>query len=294
MLRAAEEGALRALVFLGVDPLGCFPDTVRTKKALDGMDLVVRTGMFPAGEREEAGFVFPLTAITEADGTYTNVEGRVQRVSKIADPPGSARPNARFLVDLAGRMGTAMGFLTAKDIFEELRTVCPKWSDLSWKGAGKSGGLPLPISGGRDAEEVQRPNGFSYVAYVPSDSCPGPAACSERPWKIFPEERLTHPGYDMISGRSFRLAGFAKEDVARISPADASTIGAGEGQRVALCTDVGRVELRLKFDPAVPRSGLVVPSGGPSYLLERLLSWPEEERLPGWDRIFASVELLEE
>ncbi len=157
MLRAAEEGQLRALVFLGVDPLTCFPDTVRTKKALDGMDLVVRTGMFPAGDREAAGFVFPLTAITEADGTYTNIEGRVQRVSKIADPPGTARPNARFLVDLAGKMGTAMGFLTAKDIFEEMREVCPTWSDLSWRGAGRAGGLRLPIGGGRDADAVQQP-----------------------------------------------------------------------------------------------------------------------------------------
>lgn len=294
MLRAAERGQLRALVFLGVDPLTCFPDTERTKKALNGMDLPVRTGMFHAGDREAAGFVFPLTAITEADGTYTNIEGRVQRVSKIADPPGTARPNARFLVDLAGRMGAAMGFLTAKDIFEEMRTVCPTWADLSWRGAGRPGGLRLPIGGGRHAEAIRQSGGPGYVAYVPSDSFPAPEECSARPWKIFPEERLTHPGFGVVSSQSFRLARFAEEDVARINPADASTMMADEGQRVALRTDVGEVELRLVFDSAVPRSGLVVPSGGPRYLFERLLSWSDGERLPGWDRIFASVELLEE
>ena len=294
MVRAAEEGNLRALVLLGVDPLTCFPDTERTKKALGGMDLVVRTGMFPAGKREAAGFVFPLTAITEADGTYTNIEGRVQRVSKIADPPGAARPNARFLVDLAGKMGTAMGFLTAKDIFEEIRTVCPTWADLSWRGAGRSGGLRLPIADSRHTEAIGQSGGSEYVACVPSDSCPSPAACPGRPWKIFPEERLTQPGCGVVSSRSSRLSRFVKEDAARINPADASTIGAGEGQRVLLRTDVGQVELRLTFDSAVPRLGIVIPTGGPGYLLERLLPWSEGEQPPVWDRIFASVELLEE
>ena len=256
MIRAAEEGQLRALVFLGVDPLTSFPDTERTKKALDGIELVVRTGMFPAGEREVAEFVFPVTAITESDGTYTNIEGRVQRVSKIADPPGTARPNARFLVDLAGRMGTADGFLTAKDIFEEIRTVCPTWADMSWRGAGRSGGLRLPIGGGRSAEAVRQSNVSRFVAYVPSDSfVPVPEVSSGHPWKIFPEERLAHPGCGVVSSRSFRLARFAKEDVARINPADASTIRASEGQRVLLCTDVGQVKLRLMFDSAVPRHG---------------------------------------
>ncbi len=295
MIRAAEEGKLRALVFLGVDPLTSFPDTERTRKALDAMDLVVRTAMFPAGQQEVAEFVFPATAITEADGTYTNIEGRVQRVSKIADPPGTARPNARFLVDLAGRMGTATGFLTAKDVFEEIRTVCPAWADLSWRGVGRPGGLRLPIDGDQHAEAVGQLSGSGFVAYVPSDSfVPAPEVRSGHPWKIFPEERLAHPGYGVVSGRSFRLARFAKEDVARINPGDASTIRVFEGQRVLLRTDVGQVKLRLMFDSAVPRMGIVVPSGGPRYLLERLLSWSDEGQLPGWDGIFASVELLEE
>ena len=52
MIRSAEAGDLKALVLLGVEPFAVFPDTERTRKALAGMDLVVRTAMFsPAGRR---------------------------------------------------------------------------------------------------------------------------------------------------------------------------------------------------------------------------------------------------
>ncbi len=274
MIRAAEAGDVKALVLLGVDPFAIFPDSERTRNALGGLDLLVRTTMFTPREGETAEIVFPSTAITEADGTYINTEGRVQRVSKIVDPPGTARPNARFLIDLAGKLGPAMGFLTAKDVFEEIRAICPKWRNLSWVDLGRPGGVSLWNGDGRDGEQSGTPQ---FAAFLPDSRPSNSEAPPERPWKVIPEERTVQPGDGIVSGRSYRLARFTQDDVARMNRVDASTIGAKSGSSLVLRSDVGEVKVRLVVDPEVPPSGIVVPSGGPGYMLQRLISWPKEE-----------------
>jgi formate dehydrogenase (NADP+) alpha subunit len=295
MIRSAEAGDLRALLLIGVEPFAVFPDTERTRKALSGVDLIVRTAMFSSRGEEVANVLFPSTAMTEADGTFINTEGRVQRISKIVDPPGAARPNARFLIDLAGKLGSAMGFLTAKDVFEEIRTVCPNWTDLSWADMGQRGGVPLPSGDGRDGLRGEQSADKRFVAYpLPESSAPASDAHPDRPWKVIPEETMVHPGDGVVSSRSYRLARFKHSDVARVNPADASAIGVEKGGWVVLRSDVGEAKVKLVLDPYVPPSGIVIPSGGPSYVLQRLISWPDEELPVAWDRIYVSAQPLEE
>ncbi len=294
MIRGAEAGDLRALLFLGVDPLTVFPDTERTRKALDGLDLIVRSGLFPAQTLELAEFVFPSAAITEADGTYLSTEGRVQRVAKITAPPGNARPNARFIIDLSGRLSHPMGFVTARDIFEEIRTVCPSWQALTWADVGRRGGVLLPnddeIYVSRESEIMQSLSDCSVF----SDSFPAPLqAPPDRPWKVFPEERTVHPGDGVVSTRSNALARFSRKDTVRMNPADAAIINAEDGAWVLVRSEVGEITVRLVLDPDVPSSGIVIPAGGPRYILQKLLSWPEEGTPPGWSRTFVSVAPVE-
>ena len=233
--------------------------------------------------------------MTEADGTYINTEGRVQRMLKIVDPPGAARPNARFLIDLAGKLGPAMGFLTARDVFEEIRTVCPNWNHLSWADVGQRGGVPLPSGDGRDVPLSEQSVQRRFAAYpLPDSYASAPEPHPDRPWKVIPEERMVHPGDGVVSSRSYRLARFAHQDVARMNPVDASAIGLEKGGWVVLRSYVGEAKVKLVLDPDVPPSGIVLPSGGPSYVLQRLLSWPDEDLPLSWDRIFVTAEPVEE
>jgi hypothetical protein len=61
-----------------------------------------------------------------------------------------------------------------------------------------------------------------------------------------------------------------------------------------LRSETGEVKARLVVDLDVPRSGVIVPAGGPAYLPQRLLSWPEEYCPLGWDRLFVSASVMEE
>ena len=263
MIRAAEKGEIKALLLLGVDPLAAFPDTDRTQKALTVPDLVVRTGMFPATGEETAHILLPIAAMTETDGTYVSTEGRVQRVSKLADPPGNVWPTARFILDLAGLLGFPLGFVTARDIFEEITMTCPAWSELTWDSVGKMGGALLGISGSghgyAKSDSVRK-----WVPYPPPDSFAAPPPQPpDRPWKVYPEAQTAHPGDGVVSGRSCRLGRFGRTASVRMNPEDAHRIGAKTGTWVLLRSDVGEARAQVIEDLEVPSSGLVIPAAGP-------------------------------
>ncbi len=294
MMRATEKGELKAIMLLGVDPLAVFPDTKRTQKAISQLDLVVRTGMFKAIGAEQAHIALPTAAMTETDGTYVSIEGRVQRVSKITDAPGNARPTARLLLDLAGALGSPFGFVTAREIFQEITTTCPAWHGLNWEDVGKMGGTilgnPADSRGSTKSGTVRK-----LAPYPPPDSFVAPPQPpSERPWKVYPEAQLAHPGDGVLSTRSRRLARFGNGSSVRMNPADMQRIGAAQDSWLVLRSEVGEVKVQVTEDIEVPRSGLVVPVSGPRYVLQELLPWPEEYCPPGWDRIHVSIASGEE
>jgi predicted molibdopterin-dependent oxidoreductase YjgC len=295
MIRGAEKRSIKALLFLGVDPLTVLPDTERTRKALEAVDLVVRTGMFAAPDREVAHMVFPAAALTEADGTYINLEGRVQRVAKLCNPPGDARPHARFLLDLSGSLGNPLGFVTARQIFEEIQSLSPSLAQVSWDDAARPGGVTIKhgsSASDADASSSEKAKCVPYPAPATFPSRPRPPR--DRPWKIFPEEQTVHPGDGVLSGMSWRLARFARGEAVRMHPDDAEAVKAADGQWLALVSEVGEACVLLRVDPDAPRGGIVVPAGGPSYMLQRLLPWPEEYCPLDWDRLFVSVTPVED
>ncbi len=295
MVREAEKGNLKALIFLGVDPLAVFPDSKRTRKALLGTDLVVRTGMFPALGGEVADFVLPSASMTETDGTYVNTEGRLQRVTRINGSPENARPNARFILDLAGLIGAPMGYVTAKDIFEEMRDLSPTWAAFTWDESGLPGGIPIPGRESSRERDDEPGRTRRLIPYTPVDfSFASQQAPEDAPWRIVPEEQVLHPGDGVISARSKRLAGFRSLATVRMNPADAERIDAENGKQLLLRSEAGEARAQLEVDPDVPLSTVVIPSGGPTYILQRLLPWPEEFCPPCWDRIFVSVKPVED
>ncbi|MBM4328949.1 MAG: 4Fe-4S dicluster domain-containing protein [Deltaproteobacteria bacterium] len=295
MIRGAEKRTIKALLFIGVDPLTVLPDTERTQKALEAVDLVVRTGMFPAPDREVAHMIFPAAAPTETDGTYINLEGRVQRVSKLCNPPGEARPHARFLLDLSGTLGNPLGFVTARQIFEEIWSLSPALTPVSWVDAARPGGVRIKhgdLSSGAEAAGNEK---GKFVPYPPPATFPStPRPPRDRPWKVYPEEQTAHPGDGVLSGMSRRLAKFANGESVRMHPDDAEAVQAADGRWVSLVSEVGEARAVLRIDSDVPRGGIVAPVGGPSHLLQRLLPWPEEYCPLDWDRLFVSVTPVED
>ena len=102
---------------------------------------------------EVADVVLPSTIFAEKDGTYTNLQGRVQRISQAYPPKGQARTDLdifqRLSAWLLGKKG-AINTADAGSLFDELRAAVPAFQGMQWDEAGQFG----MIAGGGSAESA--------------------------------------------------------------------------------------------------------------------------------------------
>jgi NADH-quinone oxidoreductase subunit G len=140
MMQDAAEGRIRALVFLRGGPLESFGDPAVVARALGQAELLIAIDVTPSPVSERAHWVFPGVSFAEKDGTYTNSQGRVQRVRKAFTLRGDTREDWRILQDL----GRALGVLPAADpgseqIFQRLGLAHPAFGGLSYSTLGDLG-----------------------------------------------------------------------------------------------------------------------------------------------------------
>ncbi len=115
-------GDVRALLVMASNIVVSAPDAGRVRRGLDRLDLLVVADMFLSETAQLADIVLPVTQWAEEDGTMTNLEGRVLRRRRAAQPPPGVRSDTEIMHGLARRLGCAATFdREPGDVFEELR-----------------------------------------------------------------------------------------------------------------------------------------------------------------------------
>jgi predicted molibdopterin-dependent oxidoreductase YjgC len=99
-------GGLQALYVMGANPAA---DSLRAE-ALSHLDFLVVQDLFLTETAQLADVVLPATSFAEAEGTYTNLERRVQRGPQGINPAGESRADWQILVALAVKWQTAQTF----------------------------------------------------------------------------------------------------------------------------------------------------------------------------------------
>ncbi len=95
---------------------------------------------------ETADLVLPSASFTEVDGSFVNVEGRLQRLHKAVQPPGDALPDWQILCMIAQKMGCA-GFAYSQvgAIYDEIAAL------LEWTSPFENGDRkPVALAGALD------------------------------------------------------------------------------------------------------------------------------------------------
>jgi NADH-quinone oxidoreductase subunit G len=68
---------------------------------------------------EFAHVVIPATTWAEKDGTFMNVDGRVQRIRKAVEPPVTARSEAQWLQDVLVALQARPAAISVEGVFRE-------------------------------------------------------------------------------------------------------------------------------------------------------------------------------
>ncbi|GAA2478937.1 molybdopterin oxidoreductase [Winogradskya humida] len=120
--RLGTPGGVRVLLVLASNIAVSAPHSSNVIERLRALDLLVVSDIFLSETAALADVVLPTAQWAEEEGTMTNLEGRVIRRRKAAEPPGEVRTDLRFLKDLADRLGRGAFFSDEpREVFEELR-----------------------------------------------------------------------------------------------------------------------------------------------------------------------------
>ena len=108
-----------------------------------GAALFVYVGHFASPAARNAHFILPATTFAEMEGTFTNIQRRVQRFWPALQAPGMARPAWQILGVLLAGISDAAPVGTAADAFAALAAVRPEFGGLQYADLTQ-GGAVLP------------------------------------------------------------------------------------------------------------------------------------------------------
>ncbi len=111
-----------------------------------GAGLYLYVGHFLAPAARNAHFILPATTFAEMEGTFVNLNSRVQRFWPGLQVSGMARPAWQILGVLLAGISEALAPATPADAFGVLQEVRPEFGGLRFSDLGTQG-QPLPEAG---------------------------------------------------------------------------------------------------------------------------------------------------
>jgi NADH-quinone oxidoreductase subunit G len=112
-----EAGTIQGLLVMnGIPDFPMPPDLVRAAKKAQFLAV---SDLLENPLTDFAHVVLPGTAWAEKEGTFMNVDGRVQRLHKAVEPPVEARPEVEWLQEALQELGERTALLSAEGVFKE-------------------------------------------------------------------------------------------------------------------------------------------------------------------------------
>ncbi|HYN35646.1 MAG TPA: molybdopterin-dependent oxidoreductase, partial [Actinomycetota bacterium] len=130
MLEAAASGEIDVLLIFGADVIADFPDSTLAEKALASDAFIMVMELFATDTVAYADAVFPSAAYAEREGTFTNLERRLQKLEPAVSPPGSATDAWKLCSGLARELGDDWGWRTFDDVWAAIRKEVPTHKDV--------------------------------------------------------------------------------------------------------------------------------------------------------------------
>ena len=262
MIKQAREGKIRGFFIMGENPLLSFPNPTLVKEALSSLDFLVVSDLFLTETAKLANVILPAASFAEKDGTFTNFEGRVQRVRKAIAPVGESLPDWQIILGLANAMGHPMSYLSPQQVMDEIQDLVPLYEGISYK--------DLELIGTHRAEahrerlpnrrlyKGQFPSGFgrfTTVQYEPR------AEMTEDgyPLTLLTGSVLYHSGSGSRSSRSQRLGEFASTAYVEVGEQDAGRLGVSQGDMVRVTSPVGELDAVAKLTDRLPGGTVFMP-----------------------------------
>ncbi|WP_189051568.1 NADH-quinone oxidoreductase subunit NuoG [Aliidongia dinghuensis] len=253
MLALCDKGRMGVLYIAGGDPLMAYPDRAFVKRALGAADLLIVQDTFLTDTTSLADVVLPAAGYGEESGTFTNNEGRIQKVCKFREPAFEARGNLAIFDFVAAARNQALRPSSQGEIFSEIARLVPTYEGMTEDGLGADGAFTKAVPA--------TPAGEFFA--------PPPAPNPADRLMLVTGNCLFHNGY--LSERSEILNTVADDPYVEMSMQDAARLGLSERDQVVVRSAQSKLTAQLRVNRHFPPGLVFVPENYRTLRLNSLM-----------------------
>jgi NADH-quinone oxidoreductase subunit G len=142
ILQAAADGEVGALYIIGAERVAAAGLSDAIKAARDSVEYIVMHASQQCDILEYADAVLPAGTFAEKEGTFTNYQGRVQKISRAISPVGNSKPDIEIFAGLLGKAGKSeLGSSDPAKAFNMLAAEVRAFAGLKYEGLPAEGAL---------------------------------------------------------------------------------------------------------------------------------------------------------
>jgi formate dehydrogenase major subunit/formate dehydrogenase alpha subunit len=287
------------MYIMGENPIRSFPDGSYVREALGKLEFLAVQDLFVTETAKVAKVVLPGCSFAEKEGTVTNAERRVQRLTAAIPPAGKSLPDWKILTEVSRRMGLPGNYGSAREIMEEIHGLVPIYGGITYERLEKEGfhwpcfgkddpGSPCLLERGVHLEK-------KILQKAPrAEASPGQRE-DQNLFQLFFGTTLFHSGSGTRSSRSPKLRGFGGSRKLRMNPLDAEKLELEEGSRVKVYSKKGCMTFSVSLDTSLLPGTLFLPVSPPGEeSVYDLLPFPPDPKaeFPGIKTIEVKIERI--
>jgi len=147
LLAKIINGHYTAAYVIGEDLVASAAQPEKVRAALEKMSFLVVQDTRLTATAELAHVILPATHFGEKEGTYTNRQGRIQKLNAAVIAPEGVMQDSDIFIRLLDLAGARNGFQTAGDVFAAVAREIPAYGGLNYDAIGDQG-IELGSGGG--------------------------------------------------------------------------------------------------------------------------------------------------
>ncbi|MGD8763924.1 MAG: molybdopterin-dependent oxidoreductase [Desulfobacteraceae bacterium] len=287
MIEAAEQGNLKAMYIMGENPLRCLPQPERVQKALAKLEFMVVQDILNSETAQMADVVLPGAAFSEKQGSFTNLEGRIQSFHPAVAPPGNARPDWEILDLLAAKMAQTEGYETLEKVRLEIRKYLPAYKQLNQHGQG----WITPTS---QKALFDNQNTDNLITFYPVVITEEESEDTKYPFTAIIGSLRYHLGSGTRTSASERVQGFDLYGAIDISPEDGAKLKVKDGDSVKVSSQFGTVQRAIRLKKEISPGELFVPMAVDGNDAMNLIDLTDlaDPKSPGWKSVKVKLQKI--
>jgi len=139
-----ENRKIRAFYVMGEDPAQSDPDLHEVRAAFNALEFVVVQDIFMNKTATFADVVLPATSWGEHEGIYSCSDRGFQRHRKAIEPKGDVKTDWDIICRISTAMGYPMKYNNTKEIWDEVRSLCPSFKGATYEKIERQGSVQWP------------------------------------------------------------------------------------------------------------------------------------------------------